>query len=334
MAIWVSAYEPLVLLLAFVVVGALQDRRSVFGMHRRIGWIVFGAIIVIALLIERRVPSLSIFHRDEIFKNWSRTIGELSHVSPLSPIWFRWAGYMIAVSPLLVWFAFRNPQTRVTSRRALPIFVLLITTYLLTIWQARWADFFVLILALALPLLLDGIKPRTAVWLAFTLSIFPILRHWDEQFWPNEMEFARRAERRIEATQLRGLATTLTSQELRPFVAPWWLSPAIAYWSGQPAVAGSSHESLHGITETARFYLADNWQTARDILDKRRVAWVLAYDSGRVAENSAAILAASVPPDHDAVCFVLDRTPARVPRFLSFSSQSAVGKLYRVSPTP
>jgi hypothetical protein len=334
MAIWVSAYEPLVLLLALVLVGSLQDRQSLFGIHRRIGWIVFVGIIVIALLVERRVPSLAIFHRDEIFMNWSRTIGELSHVSPLSSAWFRWAGYMIAVTPLLIWVAFRNPQIGVTSRRALPIFILLIATYLLTIWQARWAYFFALILALALPLLLDGIKPRTAVWIAFTLSILPILRHWDEQFWPNETEFARRAERRIESTQLQGLATALRSPEVQPVLAPWWLSPAIAYWSGQPAVAGSSHESLSGIAETARFYLAHNWQTARDILDKRKVAWVLAYDSDRVAENSAAILPTPVPPDHDAVCFVLDRMPARAPRFLSFLGQNATAKLYRVNPTP
>ena len=29
-------------------------------------------------------------------------------------------------------------------------------------------------------------------------------------------------------------------------LAPWWLSPPLAYWSGQPAVAGSSHEALPG----------------------------------------------------------------------------------------
>lgn len=332
MAIWVSAYEPLLLLLLILLLGTRQDRQSLFGIHRRIGWVLFAAILVVALLIERRLPSLSIFYGGEIFKSWSRTIGELSSVSPLNPVWFRWAGYMIALAPLLMWVTFRNPQLITTSRRALPIFVLLMVTYLLTIWQARWGYFFILIFALVLPLLLESIKSPTAVWLALTLSIFPIMRHWDEQLWPNESELAQRAERRIESTQLRALASALRSQELRPFLAPWWLSPAIAYWSNQPAVAGSSHESLEGIADSARFYLADNWQAAREILSKHRVEWVLAYDSERVAENSALILAVPVPSNHRALCFVLDRTPVHAPYFLSFSAQNAAAKLYRVNP--
>jgi hypothetical protein len=333
-AIWVSAYEPLLLLLTVVLIGVLQDRQSLFGAHRRIGWSLFAAIVVMALIIERRIPSFGIFRGGEIFKNWAQTIGELAHVSPLNPVWFRWAGYMIAVAPILVWVAVRNRQLSVTSRRVLPIFVLLIVTYLLTIWQMRWAYFFLLIFMLALPLLLEPIKSRSAVWLAFTLSIFPVLRNWDEQLWPNETELARRAERRIESTQLRVLADALKSPELRPFLGPWWLSPAVAYWSSQPAVSGSSHESLEGIADSARFYLTDNWQSARDILSKRRVAWVLAYDSERVAQNSSVLLGSSVPTDHHALCFVLDRTPAWAPDFLSFAGQNAAGKLYRVIQAP
>jgi hypothetical protein len=332
MAIWVSTYEPLLLLVLMLLLGTWQDRQSLFGSDRRIGWVLFAAILVSALLIERRLPSLSIFYGGEIFKSWSRTIGELSSVSPLNPVWFRWAGYMIALAPLLMWVTFRNPQLITTSRRALPIFVLLLVTYLLTIWQARWGYFFILIFALVLPLLLESIKSPTAVWLALTLSIFPIMRHWDEQLWPNESELAQRAERRIESTQLRALASALRSQELRPFLAPWWLSPAIAYWSNQPAVAGSSHESLEGIVDSARFYLANNWQAVREILNKHRVGWVLAYDSDRIAENSALILAVPVPSNHRALCFVLDRTPVRAPYFLSFSAQNAAAKLYRVNP--
>src|SRR4030095_7074758 len=150
--------------------------------------------------------------------------------------------------------------------------------------------FFVLIFALAIPALLAPIKSGVAVWIAFVLSLFPILREWDERLWPNEAQLADRVERRIESVQIRDLALSLRSPEVHPFLAPWWLSPSIAYWSGQPGVGGSSHESLNGIEESARFFLSENLEEANDITHKHRAAWVFAYDSDRVAQNSAAIL--------------------------------------------
>jgi hypothetical protein len=292
-----------------------------------VGWILFAAIIAIALLIERRIPSLSILHPDPILENWARTIGELVNVSPANPIWLRWCGYLLLVTPFLVWIGVRTRRDGAPGGRASPIYVLLIATYLLTIWQARWGYFFVVIFALALPALLEPIKSRVAVWIAFVLSIYPILQDWDERLWPNEAQLARRAEQRNESVQIRDLALSLQSSQTRPFVAPWWLSPSIAYWSGQPGVAGSSHESLSGIEDSVRFFLCEDLQKAREILKQRKVAWVFAYDSDRVAQNSAAVLNQSLPPNP--FCRVLDRTPGQAPAFLVFSAQNAACKLYR-----
>ena len=161
------------------------------------------------------------------------------------------------------------------------------------------------------------------------LSIFPILRDWDVRLWPNETQLAARVERRNESAQLRELALSLQSRDVLPFLAPWWLSPSIAYWSGQPGVAGSSHESLNGIADSARFFLSDDLQKAREILQNHRVAWVCAYDADRVAQNSAAVLSQALPLPP--LCRVLDRTPGQVPRFLIFSAQTAAFKLYRTA---
>ena len=333
LAIWISAYESLVLFFITTVVSVLEGRKAIFANCRRIGWFCFALIVATALLIEQRIPAISIFRSNEIFKNWTRTIGELAHVSPVNPIWFRWTGYMIVVAPILLWLSIRKREhgipspRRASCGRALPVYVVLIATYFLTICQARWAYFFVLIFAIALPALLEPIKSRAAVSIAFILSILPILRDWDAHLWPNEAEFARRVEQRNESVQLRELATDLRSSETRPFLAPWWLSPAIAYWSGQPGVAGSSHESLEGIEQSARFFLSQDSQTAPKILENRKVAWVIAYDFERLARNSSAILGLDVP--QYPLCFVLDRTPAQAPRFLVFSAQNGAGKLYR-----
>ena len=129
--------------------------------------------------------------------------------------------------------------------------------------------------------------------------------------------------------QLRELALELQSHGVHPFLAPWWLSPSIAYWSGQPGVAGSSHGSLNGIEDSARFFLSDDLPKAREILQNHRVAWVFSYDSDRVAQTSAAILNQPLPLHP--LCRVLDRTPGQAPRFLIFSAQTATLKLYRVA---
>jgi hypothetical protein len=329
LAIWNSAYESLVVFLLVMVVSALENRQALLAKSRRSGWLCFVLTIAIALLIERRMPSLAIFYSNAIFKNWASTIGELAHVSPANPIWMRWCGYFLLLTPVLIWITISRNSRR--SEQTMPWFVpvILVATYALTIWQARWGYFFVLIFAVALPALLEPIKSRGALWIAFVLSIFPILRDWDERLWPNEMQLAWRMEQRNEAAQIRDLALNLQSTERRPFLAPWWLSPSIAYWSGQPGVAGSSHESLSGIEDSARFFLCEDSQKAREILKKRKATWILAYDTERVAQNSAAVLNQPLPPHP--LCRVLDRTPGQAPPFLVFSAQNATCKLYRVA---
>src|SRR5438445_10017198 len=307
-AIWVSAYEPLVRFLVLTATALLMNRGAVFARDRRAGWILFAAIIAIAFAIERRVPSFAILQSNSHLKNWARTLGELAHVSPMNPVWLNWCGYLLFVAAVLIWMSIRT-RNGAHGVLALPIGVLFVATYFLTIWQARWGYFFVLIFALALPALIAPVKSSAAVWIAFALSIFPILGDWDERLWQNETQLAARLERRNESAQLRELALSLQSRDVDPFLAPWWLSPSIAYWSGQPGVAGSSHESLNGIEDSARFFLSEDLQEPRKILQNHRAAWVFAYDSERVAQNSAAVL--NQAPPLRPLCRVLDRTPGQ-----------------------
>src|SRR5262249_30281165 len=155
------------------------------------GFVLFAAIIAAAVLIERRVPSFAIFQSNAHLKNWASTIGELAHVSPTNPVWLNWCGYLLLITPILIWMNITTwsdgasgpppPWTgsALASGRALPFYVLLVATYFLTIWQARWGYFFVLIFALALPALLAPIRSGAAVWIAVVLSLFPVLRDWD-----------------------------------------------------------------------------------------------------------------------------------------------------------
>ena len=322
LALWVSLYEPVILFALVACCAALQPQEFFLAPHRRLGWILFMVILAVAFLIEQRLPELRPFYSGQTFRNWSHTIGELVSISPLHPIWFQWVGWLLIPTPILIWLAIRRKSPP-------PIFIsiLLVATFLLTVWEGRWAYFFVSVFALTLPSLLEVLSSRVLVWSIFIVSLFPILRDWDGRLWPSDVEYLRRIEQRNESIQLHELALNLQSAETHPFLAQWWLSPAIAYWSGQPGVAGSSHESIDGIAESARFFVSQDWATARRILENHRVTWLIVYDSDRAAQNSAVIL--GLPTPEHPICFVLDRTPSRVPRFLAFAAQTGTDKLYR-----
>ena len=322
LALWVSLYEPLILLSVVLISHAIWARSNFSLPHRRLGWAALGTIVLLAFVIERRFVAWPLPETSAIFTNWIGTIGELRPVPLSDPIWLRWAGLLLVPAPALLWIAFRK-------RNAIPVFMvaLLLVTFALTIWQARWAYFFVAIFAMALPALVGVVKNRAIAWVAIGISLLPIMRDWDETLWPNESQNALRLERRREAMEWRTAAMSLASNDETPFLAPWWLSPAVAYWSGQPGIAGSSHEALDGIARSAHLFLATDAETAREILRSSKVAWVLVYDADRMITNSSALL--GVPPPPNPLARILDRSPSQAPSFLRLVSQNGACKVFR-----
>lgn len=319
LALWVSFYEPLILLAVAAIVQLLAARKAFVRPNRLFGWALCAVIVLLSFAIEQRLPVWPGNAVNPIFARWAATIGELNHVSLSDPIWLRWMGLLVILMPALLWLG-------LTKTRNVPVFVaaLLCVSFGLTAWQARWGYFAALIFALALPGCLSILRLRLAGWLLIVISLFPILKDWDERLWPNEFQAGLNAERRTDNVSWRAAAKQIDG----PFLAPWWWSPAVAYWSGQPGVAGSSHEALDGIEQSARFFLASDSETAKAILIKTRAEWILAYDADRTVANSAALL--GVPPAENALGRVLDRTPSQAPAFLQFSAQNSAAKLFRV----
>jgi hypothetical protein len=331
MAIWGSLYEPIVLLAITTATCAVEAfvatrvaPRDVIA-ARPVRWFAFFAIFLIGALVERRMPASFDWGSFASFAHWSGTIGELWRAPLLSSIWFQWCSWLIVLSPVLIW------RWRI-DRRDLPWFmiVLLGSTFALTLWEMRWGYFFALIFTLVVPEVLRAIsklahaEPRASAlgYVVFAVALFPVAQAWDKSL--SDEAAAVRAENGTEQMELRALASEIDG----PFLAPWWFSPALAYWSRQPAVAGSSHESLSGIVDCASFYAATDPKSAAGICRRRQAKWLLIYDSDRLAENSARILAHPVAPG--ALCYVLDRHSSAAPSFLKLVRQTARFKLYRV----
>jgi len=311
LALWVSLYEPSVLLLIVVAFRA----RGMVKRERRVGWIVFAAILAIAFIVERRIPVWPSREFGGALRNWSTTVGELAHVPLASTIWFNWCGWLLLLVPIVFW-----PKWN----RNTPLFLiaLLMAAFALTIWQARWSYFFVMIFAMLVPEILSVLRKPLIATTIFIIALFPIAQAWDHLF--SDEELMRRAENKIEQRELRAMSSQIDGA----FIAPWWFSPALSYWSRQPGVGGSAHESIGGIVETAEVFETWDAEEAKQILDRDKVKWIVSYDADRVAQNSAQTLGKPVP--QNAFCYLLDRRASEVPPFLRLIAQTGHFKLFRV----
>src|SRR5207237_4843269 len=117
----------------------------------------------------------------------------------------------------------------------------LVIAFALTIWQARWSYFFVMIFAMVIPQILCTLRKPLIATPIFIIALFPIAQAWDHLF--ADEELARRVENKIEQLELRAISLQIDG----PFIAPWWFSRALSYLSRQPGVGVSSHERIGGI---------------------------------------------------------------------------------------
>jgi hypothetical protein len=295
LALWVSLYEPLVLLAVVSGFWLVGDRRRFFASEMRAGWIVFGSTLVGACAIDGWRLSWPEAALRSAFANWETTIGELAHLDPRTALLYRWLGAGIVLAPLTLLartiLARRRGEAATAPLLAL---VVLLATLALTIWQLRWGYFLAVIFALSLPWQFAALRRAWVAWPIFLLALWPLAQDWDEKFFPDdhpELELeTKRSLLRLEAVRLREVAETMRSADRRPFLAPWWLSPALAYWSGQPGVAGSSHQSLPGIVASARFFLAPDAPEAERIVRGLGVKWIVTDDPDRLTSTSRALL--------------------------------------------
>lgn len=292
LALWVSLYEPIILLALVSVFWIVCDRRRFLAPEMKPGWIVLGAVLLGAWAIDGWRLSWPDSTFRSAFAHWETTIGELAHLDPRTPLLYRWVGGGIVLAPVALIFSTLRGKSGGATAPALAL-VLLLATFALTVWQLRWGYFLALAFALSLPAQFAAIRRAWIAWPIFLLALWPLAQDWDEKLFPDdhpELELeTKRGLLRLEAVRLRELAETMRTADRRPFLAPWWLSPALAYWSGQPGVAGSSHQSLSGIVASARFFLAPDAAEAERIARELRVKWIVTDDPDRLVATSRAL---------------------------------------------
>ncbi len=338
--LWTSLYEPVILLVLIIIAGAIWHRAAFRECARLPGVVIGGGILLFALLVEGwRIDSAPGFGEGvgaEFFAAWTRQIGELASVPPWSATLYGWSGLALLVAPGLL--VLRRGEDRGVARANL---LLLVAVFLLTCWQVRWGYFLPLVYALSLPWQFSALPTRWRLpfGLIIVVGLTPMAREWSARLHPSSERLENLAEQRTDAALLRDAAVFIgQAAAQRPstddppaagVLAPWWLSPPLAYWSGQPALAGSSHEALPGTVDTARFFMATDARLAAGILRRRRVRWVVAYDPARVQGTSASLLGLDPPPARF-MDLALYQRPEVAPRYLHLVFVNQYFKIYEV----
>ena len=341
LGLWTSLYEPLVLAVAVLGVGLTFNRQALLRRERFPGAVVGGLILLVALACEgwriAEVPGFGDTAGGRYFAAWSQQISELQSMPPWSPALYHWTGWGILAAPAALLLVRGEPGPLARAQ-----LVLLMLVFGLTCWQVRWGYFLPLVYAASLPAQFAAVPSRWR-WVAaavLVLGCWPIGSEWWTRLHPPPELTAQQDEQREDMALLRDVAGYLERESTREpapaalgrgILAPWWLSPALAYWSRQPALAGSSHESLPGIVDTDRFYLAVDPREAADLLRERQVRWVVAYEPERIAATAGPLLGR--PVSNRSMCALLYRRPDLAPSFLRLALVNPYFKVYEVQPS-
>ncbi|HSI83023.1 MAG: hypothetical protein ACAI35_07730 [Candidatus Methylacidiphilales bacterium] len=283
LALWVSFFEPLILLGVVLAVNLVLRRREQLPFLGAIG--VWMLLFTCTEGFHVFTPEL-LEYRDKLY-NWGLTIAELQSLT-----FSAYYNYLTPVALLLPLLLLRfllkggNEANDPLEWRhwgrglaKIDIFVFIITVVLigLTIYQQRWLPYGTMAMILFFSMWLSK---EQSIWWKIVFALFFVYgtaqavdHSWRNTGEPQVVEVKRLAR----AIASRSAASNDKS-DVRGLMAPWWTSPCFLYHTRLPIVASSSHASISGIMDSAAFYTAMNWEEADDILVKRKVRWIVVYN--------------------------------------------------------
>lgn len=290
LACWVSLFEPLILCAAtgvFLLMRALGSRMAGDWKNAGVEALVFGTVFAMWFFVDGRWPAAF----PDGFDLWARTIGELQPAGMAGLT--AWAGWFALFVPAGAWWSVRRGGGVAPAYLALMATGLGMAAFL----QARWGYFFVLAVVMATPFAGVLFRNRLVALVVVVAGFWPIAAEWERMLYPPVEAQRGRAENVAEAREVRQAALELAKRPAGAVAAPWWVCPAITWWSGFPCTAGTSHQSLPGTRATMAFFLEDDRMGEREFLESRGARYVLACDPARVVGNAEEILGVQATRD-------------------------------------
>jgi hypothetical protein len=291
LACWTSLFEPAAVVMVLLLFNLIARRReSVLFLAS------LGGIMLLALLLEGIHFFIPPPEYRAALVNW---LGTISEVRPASfSLEYLAQNVARTLSLLLLpWIAWRLWTRENFHRTDRLLVILTIMLTLFALLQSRWtyyANLGELFLLVRFFQLAPARWPGVGVLVIFLLGLLNV--DWNHL---NEQAKALPAQPSIQLLQI-----ARSIDHPGGILAPWWLSPGLLYFSGQPIVTGSSHCGISGIVAAAKFYTATSWIEAEQILKARQVRWVVVFDDPQyvypVLNTSRAVLGLPFYTDDDA----------------------------------
>lgn len=263
LACWTSLFEPLFVIVVLVAFNFIVRRRESSAFL-----ISFGVVMLVALILEG--PHIYFpppEYHDSLYR-WLSTIAEVRGIGFAE--FFQQMMYLsyVILVPLVAWRLLCQPGDHRTDK-----LVIILTIFLVgfTLLQRRWTYYASLA---ELLLIVRYCQTNPLRWTRLLVMAFVLLGVlYDNNL---QIEGRRNAPSNLPSEQLVEVSRAIDGPG--GIMAPWWLSPSLLYFSGQPIVSGSSHCGISGIVDSARFYTATSWVDAEKILQKRQVRWIVIMD--------------------------------------------------------
>jgi len=268
LACWTSLFEPSVVVVVLVLFNLIVRRRE-----NPAFLISFGIVMLMALLLEGGHIFSNIFNITSLTPEYRQySLNWLGTIAEVQPVDF--AGMMqrltliLLILPVLAWRLW--PRANGNKTDALLIVLTLLLTILTTL-QSRWYYYASLG---ELFLIVRYVQIAPAHWTRLVVLFIFLAGVADADY--EQIKGHASAPANQPSLQLAQIARSIDAPG--GIMAPWWLSPGLLYFSGQPIVGGSSHCGISGIVAGAKFFTATNWAEAERILRERQVRWVVVYD--------------------------------------------------------
>jgi hypothetical protein len=268
LACWTSLFEPSVVVIVLVLFNLIVRRRE-----NTTFLISFGMVIGAMLLLEGGHIFFNIFNIYSLTPeyrqyslNWRGTIAEV-RPGPFAVMMQRMT-LILFILPLLAWRLW--PRANGNRTDALLIFLTLLLTSF-TFLQGRWI-YYASLGELFLIVRYCQITPTR--WTRLVVLFLFLIGLFDADC--TLIKECAHAPVNQPSLELAEIARSIDAPG--GIMAPWWLSPGLLYFSGQPIVSGSSHCGISGIVAGAKFFSSGSWIDAERILKERKVRWIVVWD--------------------------------------------------------
>ena len=271
LACWTSLFEPAVVVIVLVLFNLIVRRRENPAFLAS-----FGTVVLAMMLLEGGHIFSNIFNIYSLTPEYRRyALNWLGTIAEVQPVDF--AGMMqrmtliLLILPVLAWRLWPRAHGNAGNTTDALLILLTLLLTILTTLQSRWI-YYASLGELFLIVRYFQIAPMR--WTRLVVLLIFLIGLADADY--TQIEGHAGAPANQPSLQLAEISRAI--DQPGGIMAPWWLSPGLLYFSGQPIVSGSSHCGISGIVASAKFYTATSWAEAERILQERRVRWIVVFD--------------------------------------------------------